>query len=91
METYEQYIAVQKEIDALEAKKEVLRDEISKNLPEDGFKDEKINIFWTVKNKYTYSPKVKGLETELKETKKREEEDGTATKEEVKQLTIKVK
>lgn len=91
MEQYKQYVELIKEIDLLEAKKEVLRAEIEKDLPEEGFKDETINIFWTTKNKYTYSPKVKGLETELKETKKKEEEDGTATKEETKQLTIKVK
>lgn len=88
---YQDYIEVQKKIDALEAEKEVLREKISAQLPEEGYKDEVINVFWTFKKKWEYSPKVKGLETELKATKKDEEEKGIATSEEVKQLTIKVK
>lgn len=91
MTKYEEYAVLQKEIDLLDAKKEILRAEIEAILPEDGFKDESINAYWTTKSKYEYSPKVKGLETELKATKKQEEESGEAKKEEVKQLTIKVK
>jgi len=91
MTKYEEYALLQKEIDVLDAKKELLRAEIEKILPEEGFKDEVINAYWTTKSKYEYSPKVKGLETELKATKKQEEENGIAKKEEVKQLTIKVK
>lgn len=91
MTKYEEYALLQKDIDILEAKKDILRAEIETILPDDGFKDETINAYWTVKSKYEYSPKVKGLETELKATKKQEEENGTAKKEEVKQLTIKVK
>ena len=34
----------------------------------------------TIQSKYEYSPKVKGLETELKATKKQEEENGIAKK-----------
>ena len=91
MEKYQEYIKLQSEIDNLEAKKDLLRADISKELPDEGYKDENINIFWTLKKKWEYSPKVKGLETELKATKKDEEEKGVATSEEVKQLTIKIK
>ncbi len=91
MENYKEYIEVQNQIDFLEEKKDYLRKEIEAQLPEDGYKDETINVYWTIKSKYEYSPKVKGLETELKATKKLEEENGEAKKEEVKQLTIKVK
>lgn len=91
MELYTQYAELQKQIDSLEAKKELLREDIAKTLPEEGFKDETINLYWTTKKKWKYSPKVDGLNAELKATKEKEEEDGTAKSEEVKQLTIKIK
>jgi hypothetical protein len=91
MTKYEEYALLQKEIDVLDAKKELLRAEIEVILPEDGYKDENINIFWTLKNKYNYSIKVKELEAMVKSTKKEEEEKGLATKEETKQLTIRIK
>lgn len=91
MTNYEQYRQVQKQIDTLEEMKESLRADIEKNLPEEGFKDETINVFWTNKKKWSYSPKVESLTAELKATKAKEEEDGTAKAEDVKQLTIKVK
>ena len=88
---YEEYAILQKEIDVLDAKKELLRAEIEVILPDDGYKDEFITASWAIKNKYEYSLKVKELETELKSVKKDEEEKGIAKKEEVKQLTIRVK
>ena len=88
---YEEYALLQKEIDVLDAKKELLRAEIEAILPQEGFKSEIITAYWTMKKKYEYSPKVKGIEAELKATKKEEEENGTAKIEELKQLTIKVK
>ncbi len=91
MTNYEQYVAVSKQIDSLETHKELLRKAISDELPEDGYKDEAINAYWTIKKNYKYSPKVEGLNAELKATKKLEEENGTATFEEAKQLTIKLK
>ena len=91
MTIYEQYIQTQLQIDTLEKMKESLRETISKELPDDGFKDEKINAFWTMKKNWKYSPKVEGLTAELKTTKKQEEENGIATSEETKQLTIKIK
>lgn len=91
MTKYEEYALVTKELDVLEAKKELLRKEIEEILPEEGYKDEIVNAFWTAKKKWTYSPKIDGLTAELKVTKAKEEEDGTATSEETKQLTIKVK
>lgn len=91
METYKQYVEVIKKIEALEAEKEVLRTKISDELPEDGYKDETITAFWKITKKWKYSPKVDGLETELKATKKLEEEEGIATAEEKKSLAITVK
>jgi hypothetical protein len=91
METYKQYIEVSKKIEALEAEKDVLREKISAELPEEGYKDETLTAFWKTSKKWKYSPKVDGLNAELKATKKAEEEDGTATAEESKILTITVK
>lgn len=88
---YQAYIEIQKQIDLLEEKKDLLRKEIKLALPEEGYKDDFIKIFWTVKNKYEYSPKVKGLQVELETTMKKEEEEGIADKKEVRQLTIKIK
>ena len=91
MEIYKQYVEVSKKIEALEAEKEVLREKISKELPEEGYKDETLTAFWKTAKKWKYSPKVDGLNAELKATKKTEEEDGTATAEESKTLAITVK
>ncbi len=68
-----------------------MRKEIANELPEEGYKDDMINIYWTVRKSWKYSPVVKGLETQIKETKKQEEENGIATAEESKSLTFKVK
>ena len=89
--SYEEYIEIVKQIEELEAKKEVLRTDIAKILPAEGFRTDAISAFWTLKKKWTYSPKVEGLTAELKATKKKEEEEGTAISEEERQLTIKVK
>jgi len=95
MTKYEEYATLQKEIDVLEAKKELLRADIENDLPEEGYKDEIINVFWTNRKKWTYTDKVTETEKKLKETvgalKKLEEENGDAKSEEIKQLTIKVK
>lgn len=92
---YQEYALLQKQIEELDAKKELLRAEIEAILPEEGFKDDIINIFWTNKKKWTYTEKVTETEKKLKETvsalKKVEEENGDAKCEEIKQLTIKVK
>lgn len=88
---YEKYIEIQNQIDVLESQKDSIRKKIEETLPTEGFKNEKINAFWTTKKKWTYSPKVKGLEAEIKATKEKEEEEGLAKFEEVKQLTIKIK
>lgn len=91
MELYKQYADISREIEALEAKRDILREDISKTLPEEGYKDEQVTAFWKTAKKWKYSPKVDGLTAELKATKKQEEEDGTATAEESKTLTISVK
>ncbi len=91
MTNYEQYVDISKKIETLEAEKEVVREKISAELPEEGFKDESITAFWKTTKKWKYSPKVDGITAELKATKKAEEEDGTATPEETKTLAITVK
>jgi len=91
MEIYKQYVEVQKKIEALEAEKEVLREKISAELPEDGYKDETITAYWKLSTKWKYSPKVDGLTAKLKLTKRAEEENGTATSEESKGLAIMIK
>lgn len=91
MDLYEQYNKLEKEIEGLESKKELLRADIEKELPAEGVKNNFVTAFWTLKKKFKYSPKVDGLTAELKATKAKEEEDGTATFEETRQLTIKVK
>jgi hypothetical protein len=90
MEKYKKYIQLQKSIEELEKEKEVLRDEIAKDLPDAGYKDETINVFWTKKKKWTYSSNVEVLSAKLKSTKEAEEKEGIATAVEVKQLTIKI-
>lgn len=88
---YTNYADIQHQIDVLEEKKELLRKEIAEQLKDEGETFNFGTFFWTKKKKYTYSPEVVGLEAKIKETKKREEENGVATVEEVKQLTIKLK
>lgn len=92
---YQEYIAIQKQIDELEEKKKEIRVQIESNLPEDGYKDESITVSWTIKKNWSYTDNVKDLESQMKkkvsEVKKTEEESGLAKLEEVKQLTIRVK
>lgn len=91
MTIYEDYAVVQKDIDVLEAKKELLREKISQELPEEGFKSDIITAIWKSTKKWKYSPKVDELNAELKATKKTEEETGVAVAEETKTLAITVK
>ena len=91
MNLYETYIDIQSKIDKLEEDKEQIREAISSQLPEEGYKDEKISVFFTVKKKYTYSEEINKLSENLKEQKKKEEESGIAPFSETKQLTIKIK
>ena len=91
MDIYQQYVEIQQEINRLEDIKESLRARMEKDLPEDGFKNEKITVYWTTKRSWNYSPKVEGLTAELRATKKLEEEEGIAKLEETKQIAIKVK
>lgn len=67
METlYDEYIVVQKEIDALEEKKKSLRERIQLELPPEGFKNEAITVSWTTNKKWQYSPQVAAKEAEIK-------------------------
>lgn len=91
MELYQKYAELDKQISLLEEQKKAIREEISESLPEDGVKNEFITAFWTIKKKWSYSPVVESLTENLKSTKEKEEEDGTAKFEEIKQLTIKTK
>lgn len=91
MTKYEEYALLQKDIDILEAKKEILRTEISEILPEEGFKSDFMTAFWKVTKKWKYSEDVDLLTNSLKEAKKLEEETGKATSEETRVLSISVK
>lgn len=91
MNLYEQYAQVSKEIEALEAKQKLIKDDIAKELPEDGIKNDYVTAFWKVGKKWKYSPKVDGLKAELDSTKEKEEKEGIAVFEEVKTVNIKVK
>lgn len=74
MTKYEEYVALQKEIDVLEGKKNLLRDDISAILPAEGFKNETINALWRTSKKITYPEDVKTLESNVKEAIKPIEE-----------------
>lgn len=94
---YIKYMEIQAEIDKLEAKKKDLRADIEAQLPEDGYKDDSINVFWTSRKTWTYSPKVDALSekvkeasSSLKELKTIEENMKVATFVEKKGLTIKI-
>ena len=54
MELYKQYVELEKQIVELEAKKDLLRADIAKSLPEDGYKDETITAFWKTTKKWKY-------------------------------------
>lgn len=89
---YDEYVFVQKEIEALEAKKEALREKISAELPEEGIKTERLTAVWKTVKKWKYSGKVDELTQQLKDQKKEEEEKGVAeVVDEKKQLAITVK
>ena len=67
MDLYEQYAVLQKEIDALETKKKVLRDEIASVLPDEGVKNDFVTAVWRKAKKWAYPETVTQLETEVKE------------------------
>lgn len=81
---FEEYVEVQKQIDALEEKKKVLRIALEAALPEEGVKNEFGSFTFRQSKSWTYSPKVhaqeeviKGLNASLEmETKKIKEELG---------------
>lgn len=91
MDLYEQYHDLQKQIDALTAEQKEVRAAIEQNLPIEGYKTDFITASWTIKPKWTYSPQVKELESNVKAVKKHEEETGIAQLEEQKILNIRVK
>ncbi len=91
MTKLEQYATLSKEADVIAEKMTALRKEIEVELPEEGFKSELVTAFWTLRKKWTFSPKIDELQEQVKATMEKEKEDGTAKVEEVKQLTIKVK
>lgn len=89
MTIYEQYADVQKQIEELETIQKALRSQIEKDLPEEGYKDESVTAYWTKRKSWKYSPRIDEMTASLKTAKKEEEENGTATAEETKILTIK--
>lgn len=88
---YEAYCLLQKQIDALEEKKEELRSQMAEQIPEAGHKDDTITAYWKITKKWKYSEAVDHLNKSIKEIKKSEEESGIAQCEETKQLNIVVK
>jgi hypothetical protein len=84
MTKYEEYALLQKEIDVLDAKKELLRAEIEKDLPKEGFKSDILDAGWRVTKRYSYPENVKILEDNVKEAIKPIEEK---FKEEIRPLT----
>jgi len=74
MTKYEEYALLQKDIEVLEAKKNLLREEISAELPDEGFKSDIITAIWRVSKKYSYPEDVKTLESNVKEAIKPIEE-----------------
>ncbi len=92
---YQEYVDIQYLIRHLQEKQTELREQMEKELPEDGYKDERITVYWTVKKNWEYSDTFKEMERKAKDTlskmKKEEEERGIAELEEKKQLTVKVK
>lgn len=91
MELYDEYIILSKEIKTLEEKQKSIREKIEAQLPEEGYKDERITAFWNTRKTWTYSPNVEKSVNKLKALKKKEEDEGIATAEEKKVLTISVK
>lgn len=91
MSIYEKYSKIQKQIDALEDKKEELRDEISKELPVDGIVNEFGSFKYTNKKKWEYTPGTVGLMDQVDTLKKREEMLKIAKCTTTKVLTIKIK
>lgn len=77
------YIAIQQQLEALEAEARAIADAIIETADGKQVRHEKAGITYTfnVKNakEYTYSPVVKSAESKLKAMKKTEEQDGTAT------------
>ena len=90
MNIYEEYKKTQTEIDKLERDKELLREQISKELPPEGLENEFVRAKWKPKKKWTYSDAVNKLEKDYKNAKVIEEHNGTAKFEEEKILTINV-
>lgn len=81
---YEQYASLQKQIEELDAKKELLRAEIEVILPKEGFKNDVLTASWRTFKKYQYPEDVKTLENNVKEAIKPIEEKFKA---EIKPLT----
>lgn len=84
MTKYEEYALLQKQIDELDAKKELLRAEIAGILPDEGFKNDILVASWRTFKKYQYPESVKTLEDNVKEAIKPIEEKFKA---EIKSLT----
>lgn len=80
------------QIKTLETEKEALRPTIQAEMEAqriDQVKADYGTFFFTTRKTWKYSPKVEEMSTALKEQKKREEQDGTATAEEITSLSFK--
>lgn len=91
MDIYTRYAEITNSIAALEEQQALIRKQIESSLPDEGYKDDKVTAFWSIKKKWVYPEKVIKAEEVFKTEKKLSESDGSATSEEIRQLTIKVK
>lgn len=94
VEIFKEYADIKIQIKTLEAKAKEIESEVSKNLEESGAEQIESDLgkfYFTSRKKWTYSEKVTEIEGTLKNTKKEEEENGTAKAEESKSLTFRAK
>jgi len=79
IQNFQRYEELKIQVRALEKEIEELAPLIIEHVPEDKELQMDSGYFYIQKRaKYVYSPKVKELETQFKDQKKREEADGTA-------------
>lgn len=93
-ETIKKYESIKLEIKALEAQLEAIEPEVSEmlaNCGADQIETDLGKFYFTTRKSWKYTDAVKAKETEVKELKKKEEEEGVAIATESKSLTYRAK
>ncbi len=93
-ELFKEYADVKNEIKVLTAKAKEIEESVTGEMNKeevDKVESDFGTFYFTTRKKWTYSDAVTSVEKTVKETKKKEEEDGTATAEETKSLTFRGK